>query len=274
MEHGEAVIYEPPDIPADPQYPFFSQTVSLYKCLLPQDTSEPVTGAEYQHLAPLVDKYVPQLRGVLLKYDKVTLGPAPGRRGAASNDNEPTTLITRGEGYHSFAWITADVELFMPRRGYWMEGDIILHAESQIGVVCYGKYNASIEAARLPPPWKWLSEVSDEAKNLEKTTSSSTAAEIDNDDAVEQVDCTGFWVDDRGARVQGKVRFRIRNVFAGASQGINYLSLEGTMLDEAHEQKLLAMEAEKAEELRQERDRLAISVPSGEKREAGTEDVE
>ncbi|RDA87770.1 hypothetical protein CP532_2468 [Ophiocordyceps camponoti-leonardi (nom. inval.)] len=244
-------IYQPPDTPAEPEFPFFSQTVSLYEPLWPTGWAQPVTEAQQQHLEDLVGKYVPQLRGVLLKYDKVTLGSAPGRRGAAADDGEPTTVMSRNEYAVGFGWITADVELFVPSRGSWMEGIINLQTEGHIGVVCFEKFNASVEAVRLPPSWKWVSLDSIEAEGFDKTASFMAA---DDDDAVQKVDSTGFWVDGRGARVQGKVRFRIRNFDAGTSGGTSYLSLEGTMLDHAQEKELVATEARTANMRRQNKD--------------------
>ncbi|RCI12398.1 hypothetical protein L249_1126 [Ophiocordyceps polyrhachis-furcata BCC 54312] len=237
-------VYQPPDTPAEPQFPFFSQTVSLYKPLWPTGWAQPVAEAQHQHLEDLVGKYVPQVRGVLLKYDKVTLGSAPGRRGAAADDEEPTTVVSHNEYAVGFGWITADVELFVPSRGSWMEGIINLQTEGHIGVVCFEKFNASVEAVRLPPSWKWVSLGSVEAEGFDKTASFMTD---DNDDAVQKVDSTGFWVDGRGAKVQGKIRFRIRNFDAGTSGGTSYLSLEGTMLDPTQEKELVATEARTAD---------------------------
>ncbi|EFY91160.1 DNA-dependent RNA polymerase I subunit A43 [Metarhizium acridum CQMa 102] len=237
-------VYQPPDIPADPLFPFFKQTVSLYEPLYPNGWAQPITSCQYQHLQHLQNKYVPSLRGVLLNYQNVALGPRPGRDGAATDDETPTTVVSQNEYAVGFGWITADVELFVPSRGAWMEGSVNLQTEGHIGVVCYGKFNASVEARRLPPAWKWVSNESPEAHGFEETASVITA---DDHGVVRQIHSTGFWVDGNGDRVKGKVRFRIRNFDAGTSGETSYLSLEGTMLDKDSEKKLVKEEARTAQ---------------------------
>ncbi|GAB0134724.1 hypothetical protein EsDP_00003082 [Epichloe bromicola] len=243
-------IYQPPDIPANPQFPFFKQTVSLYEPIYPNGWAQPVTSAQYQHLQHLLNKYVPSLRGVLLDYKNISLGPEPSRDGAAADDESPTTLLSKGEYAVGFGWITADVELFVPSRGAWIEGSVNLQTEGHIGVVCFGKFNASIEASRLPPPWRWVSNESAEATGFEETASVMTA---DDHGVVRQIHSTGFWVDGSGTRIKGKIRFRIRNFDAGTSGETSYLSLEGTMLDKGSEKKLIQEEARLAQVRREKK---------------------
>ncbi|KAJ6779828.1 hypothetical protein PWT90_10932 [Aphanocladium album] len=233
-------IYQPPDIPAKPQFPFFSQTVSLYEPIYPIGWAQPVTNCEFHYLRHLQNKYVPSLRGVLMNYKNVTLGDQPSRAGAASNDDEETTLKSQREYGVGFGWITADVDLFVPSRGAWMEGSVNLQTEGHIGVVCFGKFNASIEARRLPPSWKWVSNEDPEAEGMEETAS---IVAPDEHGVVHQIHSTGFWVDANGDKVKGKIRFRIRNFDVGVSGETTYLSLEGTMLDKASEKTLVQQEA-------------------------------
>ncbi|KAJ4186965.1 hypothetical protein NW767_012455 [Fusarium falciforme] len=236
-------IHQPPDIPANPQFPFFTQTVSLYEPLYPIGWAQPVTNCQYQHLRHLQNKYVPSLRGVLLDYKNVAFGEKPGRNGAAMDDETPTTVMSKDEAAVGFGWITADVDLFVPSRGAWMEGSVNLQTEGHIGVVCFGKFNASIEARRLPPDWKWVPNESPEAQGFEETASVITA---DDHGVVRQIHSTGFWADGSGEKIKGKIRFRIRNFDVGTSGETSYLSLEGTMLDKQGEKAVVAEEAETA----------------------------
>ncbi|KAG8673634.1 hypothetical protein FPOAC1_006948 [Fusarium poae] len=236
-------IYQPPDIPANPQFPFFTQTVSLYEPLFPIGWAQPVTNCQFQHLQHLQNKYVPSLRGVFLDYRDVAFGENPGRNGAATDDETPTTVMAKGEAAVGWGWITAEVDLFVPSRGAWMEGSVNLQTEGHIGVVCFGKFNASIEARRLPPDWKWVPNESPDAQGFEETASVITA---DDHGVIRQIHSTGFWADGSGDKVKGKIRFRIRNFDVGTSGEISYLSLEGTMLDKAGEKAVVAEEAETA----------------------------
>ena len=236
-------IYQPHDIPANPQFPFFTQTVSLYEPIYPSGWAEPNTSSQAQVLRPLQNRYVPSLRGVLLDYRNVALGEQPGRAGGALDDETPTTVQSRNEYGVGFGWVTADVDLFVPSRGVWMEGSVNLQTEGHIGVVCFGKFNASIEASRLLPSWRWVSNDAPDAQGYEDARSVITA---DEHGVVRQIHSTGFWVDEDGDRVTGKIRFRIRNFDVGASGETSYLSLEGTMLDKAAEKALVKADAERA----------------------------
>ena len=83
-----------------------------------------------------------------------------------------------------------------------MEGSVNLQTEGHIGVVCFGKFNASIEARRLPPDWKWVPNESPEAQGFEETASVITA---DDHGVVRQIHSTGFWADGNGEKVKGKL---------------------------------------------------------------------
>lgn len=236
-------IHQSPDAPAEPQFPFFTQTVSLYEPLYPVGWAQPVTSSQTQQLRPLLNRYVPSLRGVLLDYRNVSLGEQPAQTDAAREDDQPCFVESRNEFAVGFGWITAEVDIFMPSRGAWMEGSVNLQTEGHIGVVCFGKFNASIEARRLPKNWKWVSNESSESQGFEETASVITA---DEHGVVRQIHSTGFWVDEANKRVQGKIRFRIRNFDVGITGDTSYLSLEGTMLDKKAEKALVKEEAEKA----------------------------
>ncbi|KZL74449.1 dna-dependent rna polymerase i subunit a43 [Colletotrichum incanum] len=240
-------VHQPPDAPSKPQFPFFTQTVSLYLPLYPIGWDTPCTAAASQHLEPLVNRYVPELKGVLLAFRNVAVSEQPGRRHAATNDGEHCDLVSVDEYAVGFGYVTVDVDLFVPRRGAWMEGSINLENEGHIGVVCWGKFNASIESARLPPEWRWVHAGSAEAASyvadpFDDTASTRTAE--DEHGAVRQIHTTGFWVDGSGDKVKGRVRFRIKAFDVGVSGDHGYLSLEGTMLDAAGEKAAIQRDAE------------------------------
>ena len=242
-------VYAPPDIPSDPQFPFFTQTVSLYEPLYPNGWAQPVSACESQYLHQLRNRYVPTLRGVLLDYKNVSFGASPGRTDAATEDDETSCVASRNEFGAGFGWITADMELFVPSRGAWMEGSVNLQTEGHIGVVCFGRFNASIEARRLPSDWSWVPNESPDAAGFEETASLITA---DEHGVTRQLHSTGFWTDADGDKIKGRIRFRIRNFDVGTTGKTSYLSLEGTMLDRKAE-KLLVQEEAKEAQLRQER---------------------
>ncbi|KAF6843258.1 RNA polymerase Rpb7-like domain-containing protein [Colletotrichum musicola] len=250
-------VHQPPDAPSKPQFPFYTQTVSLYLPIYPAGWDTPCTAAAEQHLEPLVNRYVPELKGVLLAFRNVALSEQPGRRGAATSDGERCDLVSVDEYAVGFGYVTFDADLFVPRRGAWMEGSINLENEGHIGVVCWGKFNASIESARLPPEWRWVHAGSaeaaeyvedpfaegEEAAEANEADAEAKAAD-DEHGAVRQIHTTGFWVGGDGEKVKGRVRFRIKAFDVGVSGDHGYLSLEGTMLGAAGERAAVERDAE------------------------------
>uniref|UniRef100_L2FP87 DNA-dependent RNA polymerase i subunit a43 n=1 Tax=Colletotrichum fructicola (strain Nara gc5) TaxID=1213859 RepID=L2FP87_COLFN len=136
-----------------------------------------------------------------------------------------------------------------------MEGVINLENEGHIGVVCWSKFNASIESARLPAEWRWVHADSAEAAQYvadpfaaEEDAAEAQAAE-DEHGAVRQIHTTGFWVDGAGEKVKGRVRFRIK-AFDVGSGGI--LSKERRRMPEFSVTKFGVVEDEEEKALKQD----------------------
>ena len=263
-----------PDIPADPSFPFFTQTTSIYVPFFPVGFDKPLTNVAAQHLDPLLNHYSPLLKGVLLKYSNLILSEKPVRasRKNPPTDQTPALLHSINEYAVGFGWLTFDAHLFKPSRGKWMEGVLQLQSEGHIGVVCWDKFNASIEAKRLPKGWKWIDEAKKDSANGSGSLPSPPAwdpevaedklSESDNLDGeelevVEQMHSTGYWVNEQGRKITGKLRFRIKNFDVGLAGDYGYLSIEGTFLDDEAERAL------QAEERENERRRRLRQNPNG-----------
>ncbi|KAI1322141.1 hypothetical protein F5Y16DRAFT_53153 [Xylariaceae sp. FL0255] len=247
---------------SDHDYPFFTQTVSQYLPLHPFGIIEPVQGYADQHLKPLLNRYVPSFGGVLLAYRNPRLGEAPGRGSLSLNSDEDDIAVLESINEYAvtFGWLTVEVDLFRPARGAWLEGLVNLQGGGHIGVVCWGKFNASIEAERLPRGWRWV-DLLPKGKNQNTGTTEAVAMEEDEAEEVEaeeepeveaevdssQVHIAGYWVDENKKRIKSgtKLCFRIKNYEVGVSGDYGYLSIEGTMLSEADEEKKVREEVEK-----------------------------
>ncbi|KAK4175344.1 hypothetical protein QBC36DRAFT_25548 [Triangularia setosa] len=246
----------------DSEYPFFTQTISLYVPFFPIGFDKPLTNVAAQHLDPLLNHYSPLLRGVLLSYSNLNLSERPAKASITNppTDETPAWLHSVDEYAVGFGWLTFDAHLFVPSRGKWMEGVVQLQSEGHIGVVCWNKFNASIEAKRLPHGWKWV----DIAKGDPSVRSSSSQLDADENgeeqegqqqdeedildgeelQVVEQIHTTGYWVNEKGRKIGGKLRFRIKNFDVGQAGDYGYLSIEGTCLDLEAEQALAKEERE------------------------------
>ncbi|KAK4237494.1 hypothetical protein C8A03DRAFT_34567 [Achaetomium macrosporum] len=247
--------------PVDAEFPFFTQTISLYVPFFPVGFDKPLTNVAAQHLDPLLNHYSPTLRGVLLSYSNLNLSDRPAKASITHppTDQTPALMHSIGEYAVGFGWLTFDAQLFVPARGKWMEGVVQLQNEGHIGVVCWNKFNASIEAKRLPKGWKWVDLTKSGAKpdaspapdedGPEKEDQESDMLDGEELQVVEQIHTTGYWVNERGRKVSGKLRFRIKNFDVGLAGDYGYLSIQGTCLDDDAERALAAQERE-AERMR------------------------
>lgn len=238
-------------LPPQP-FPFYTQTVSQYLALYPSGMVEPIEGYVDQHLKPLLNRYVPEFKGVLLGHRKVRIGEAPGKASLTeeSDMTDQALLESIDEYAVGFGWLTAEVDLFRPSRGALLEGVVNLQTEGHLGVVCWDMFNASIEAARLPEGWRWVDLLSKdkttlptpEPANEGETAEGEAEGEAATDD-VAQLHTTGYWVDEKGDKVR-TIQFRVKNYEVGHSGDYGFLSIEGTMLSEEDEKQKLADELE------------------------------
>lgn len=261
-------------VPDDTQYPFFTQTFSQRVPIWPASFDEPLTKTAHEYLDPMLNRYSPKFKGVLLAYRNVNLSDRPQR----ANPNNPPTDDTpvNLESFECyappFAWLTADLHLFVPSRGAWMEGEINLQSEGHIGLVCFEKFNASISRRGLPKGWKWVEQddVEDFAAEEEDPFAGGDQeggqGDIDGEaedgekeaaNNANRLRSTGYWVDEDGEKVGGKIYFRIKNFSSGSTGDYTYLSLQGTMLDDE------AAKEAAAEEREMEKARRARQNPSG-----------
>jgi DNA-directed RNA polymerase I subunit RPA43 len=233
-----------PNVPTDHKFPFYTQTVSQYLPLHPFGISEPIHGYTDQHLKPLLNRYVTSFGGVLLAYRNPRIGEAPGR-GSLKEDStmdDMAVLESINEAAVSFGWLTVEIDIFRPTRGALLDGLVNLQGGGHIGLVCWGKFNASIESERLPRGWRWIDELGGSKKKDETNSETSLPSESHEDNAEEdhtEVHTTGYWVDNEGSRIKGDtpICFRIKNYEVGTSGEYGYLSIEGTMLSEEEEEK-------------------------------------
>ncbi|KAI8948841.1 hypothetical protein F4801DRAFT_436183 [Xylaria longipes] len=228
-------------------YPFYTQTVSQYLPLHPLGINEPIQGYMNQHLEPLLNRYVPSFGGVLLAYRNPRIGEAPGSGSLTQESGMEDMAMFESINEHavSFGWLTVEIDIFRPSRGVWLEGLVNIQSGGHIGVVCWGKFNASIESGRLPRDWRWVDQHPE--KNQDTSPEAAESSPQDNTEAEHtEVHATGYWVDGQGAKVTGDapICFRIKNYEVGSSGDYGYLSIEGTMLTEEEEEKKVRKEME------------------------------
>jgi len=209
--------------------PFHTQTSSLFLPLAPVSQKYPLEGLCAEHISPLILTYYPPLSGVVLAYSNPRLSEVP-----FGNDGEETLMQNIDEYAVSWTWVTCDFLLFKPGRGTYLEGYINLQNEGHLGVVCWNLFNASIQRKCLPADWRWVSAEDQDAGDVEGMN--ETYAE----------DGVGYWVDADGEKIEGTMRFRVREIETSHDKERGFLSIEGTMLSDEAENILLQEEAEQA----------------------------
>ncbi|KAI4286580.1 MAG: hypothetical protein L6R35_004163, partial [Caloplaca aegaea] len=221
--------------------PFHCQTSSLYLPLPPIAQAHPLQGLCAEHLSPLILTYYSPLRGVILSFHNARLSTTP--HGESLGNGDPVLARTIDEYAAPHVWLTADFLVFKPERGNSMEGWINLQNEGNIGLVCFNFFTASIERKRLPKDWRWKPGGLNVRRSKKKLKGSEQSSQLDLDpvEAVTQVngfsDGQGHFEDGDGRRIDGLIRFTIRDMETSRSSGgdNSFLSIEGTMLDEAEE---------------------------------------
>lgn len=255
-EAHEAIVPDPKE------YPFFTQTFSQRIPIWPAAFDEPLTKMAREYLDPMLNRYSPKFKGVLLAYKNVNLSERPRRVDPEDPPTDDTPVVLESVECYAppFAWLTADLHLFIPSRGAWMEGVINLQSEGHIGVVCFDKFNASISRRSLPRGWTWVDQPDEEEEpepvaEEDPFVEGQEGGEVEEGKTAEapQLRSSGHWLDRNGDKVTGKIYFRIKNFSSGSTGDYTYLSLQGTMLDDEAERESVAEEKaiEKARRARQ-----------------------
>jgi len=207
--------------------PFHMQTSSLYLPLAPVSQKHPLEGMCAEHISPLILTYYPPFNGVVLSYSNPRLSEKP-----FGNDGEEVLLKNIDEYAVSWSWVTAEFLLFKPQKGAWLEGYINLQNEGHLGLVCWNLFNASIERKRLSPDWKWVDVSEMENEEEDEEEGGKTYAE----------EGIGCYVDGEGKKIEGMVKFRVKEIESSHDRERGFLSIEGTMLSEEAEEELLESE--------------------------------
>lgn len=216
--------------------PFFEQTTSFYLALSPIGQLHPLESLCAEHLSPLLLTYYPPLRGVVISYknprftnDDANSGPALAR-----SINEYAV---------SYTWVTADFTVFRPAKGAIIEGHITVQNESHVALLCWNLFNASIEAKRLASSWRWIGAPGPRGggKSRQSQPVHLEDSVVDEDGIIE-----GYYVDNRGTKVEETVKFTVRDFETSAQdfgKDKGYMSIEGTLLTEEEEEQLAKTEA-------------------------------
>ena len=221
--------------------PFYQQTSSLFLPLAPIAQRHPVQGLCAEHLSPLLLTYYPPLHGVVIAYTNPRCSSTSDVT-SATDGRQHIYARSISEYAASFVWLTADFLVFRPQKGNVVDGYINLQNESNIGLLCWNFFSASIDRNMLPRDWRWFPgdlKVAKRKRKLKAGTPDSDTG-VDGAEEVQRVqiekpeDTEGFFQDETGKRIGGFVHFKVQCVDTSGSmhRENGYLSIHGNLLSD------------------------------------------
>lgn len=226
---GDAVASETTsqhDVPTH-ETPFFTQTTSLYLSLSPVGQRNPLEGLCAEHLSPLLLTYYPPLKGIILAYSNPRLSNAPPQSSTSEAESPIYSRIV-DEFAVTYVWLTADFTVLKAARRAKIEGHVTVQSPNHIGLVCWNLFSASIERKRLPKSWRWSGRSIAQSRQARRGSANSQ---------YQQDDADGYFINERGEKVEGVVEFRLQDFDISQETGKEkgFTSIEGTMLSEKEE---------------------------------------
>ncbi|KAF3988308.1 hypothetical protein FT663_04054 [Candidozyma haemuli var. vulneris] len=182
----------------------------FYLSLAPCHLGNPINGIKAQHLEPLVMKYHAKARGVVLSYFNVTLS---NERNSSPGDKSDLIKVDDATPF-AFLWATVDLLIWQPQPGDVLEGYIYMQTQSHIGLLIHDTFNASLKFKNLPQDWQFVPSQADEY------------GEEQGDSGNSKFRSYGYWTDENGTKVEGKIKFTVKVVNTSGRM----VSLEGTLV--------------------------------------------
>lgn len=184
--------------------------VELYLSLAPIYLQDPIRGIVRQHLNPMLMRYNAQVGGVVIGFDDLEILDADPH--ASEEPSHKLVKITPDTPF-SFLWCRLNLFVWQPRVGDTLEGSIFIQSPSHIGLLIHDTFNASIKKNHIPYDWEFVP-IEDRDSTLQKSNGETRSF--------------GHWVDTNGQQIDGKIKFKVRNIYTTG----RVVSVEGTLLQE------------------------------------------
>lgn len=176
---------------------FKLKRVKMYASIAPMFMLEgepDLLGLKRQHLSRWIMTYFPPAHGVVLAFRKLKLlGQDPEGRG-------PIMGKVMNDSPYAYMWIQVDFLVWSPEEGDVLDGTITVQSASHIALLIHGTFNATVKREDIPDSWSFVQ------------------ADVDENDSRS----LGYWMDENGQRLEGKVRFMVRS-FSYAGRSVHVL---------------------------------------------------
>lgn len=189
---------------------------SMYLSLAPCHITNPIDGIKQQHLDPLVMKYFPKGRGVVLGYSGIVINESE----PSDSDTQIKEVLAPVSDLSPFAfmWVTVDLLLWVPQVGDTLKGYIYMQTASHLGLLVHDTFNAFIRFSYIPQKWTFVPNQADDFDISEK--------QEDDSNGRSNFRSYGHWKDSTGLKVEGKITFTVRAILTTGKM----ISLEGTLV--------------------------------------------
>lgn len=205
--------------------------VSLYVSLAPVFAESPLQGIMKQHLNPMVMKYNSKVNGVVLGYKNLTIMDACPLEDKSEDEGKLIKLTA--DTPFGFTWCQVVLYVWQPQIGDVLEGWIFIQSASHIGLLIHDTFNASIKKNHIPADWTFVHE----EEEVDEASNSESRDEEDGKNEEEEAQfprrSLDHWVDADGERVDGKLKFVVRNVYTTG----RVVSVEGSLILDGNEAK-------------------------------------
>ena len=228
---------------------FVRVPIQMYCSLAPCYLKSPLQGIQNQHLNPMIMKYQHEVNGVVLGYENLKF-----EDNFLQDDKETPIFKLTPDTPFAFVWCTCDLLVWCPHVGDVIEGWVFIQSASHIGLLIHDAFNASIKKNNIPESWSFIhntddtynaNEDADDSNDVsaQNAEDANNTEEISNDlssknDGASQLNSRntgfmgkrslGYWVDENGSKIDGKIKFTIRNVYTSGKM----ISIDGTLLSE------------------------------------------
>lgn len=255
---------------------FYSTRLSLYLSIPAVSLETSSSSLLATHLAPLLLTYFPPAKGIVLGFSDPVLsakaGPGinlplvPPSTGDLQSQAEVLAKVADEYGV-CWVWLTATLLVFQPERGDELYGWTNVTSEGFVGLVSYNYFQTAVDKTRIPATWKWAGpsrvpssqnkrkgkkgRLRDDAGAVEARDGAARAAGDDEDATASHthIDDSGHFADATGSKIPSTLKLRVvdTEVVPAHDRTKWSLQIDGTLLDEKDEQRVLEEERAKFE---------------------------
>ena len=256
---------------------FYSTRLSLHVSIPAVSLSTAQTSILSMHLAPLLLTYYPPAKGIVVAFSDPVLSarpdfgvclPVKAPLDGTISKTVPKEIMSRtaDEFGACWVWLTVTFLVFRPVEGNKMHGWTNVKSQGFVGLLSYNFFQTAIGKDRIPEKWTWHGLAGEPEKRKRRKGRlrdgdagywNSQSSTIVKEEALRDTsypgthlsEGAGNFVDETGAQVPDTFEFRVVDTDMVPEKDKWALHIDGTLLDEEAERKVLEEKRTKFERL-------------------------